>query len=114
MARGDNSQRIDVAGADEVATLGHAFNQMAAQVDRSTRATRQLIADVSHDLKTPLALIHPNAQGIAVVVDRALMDFAEVNCHPLVTTATTRLATADLLRFIEACGHQPATLNLDT
>ena len=61
---------------------------------------------------TPLALINASAAGIFVVVDAALLDFAEVNCHPLANTATTRLATADLIRFIEACGHDPRILQL--
>ncbi len=61
---------------------------------------------------TPLALINPTTAGVIVVVDAALMDFAEVNCHPLVNTATTRLATQDLIRFIEACGHSPRILPL--
>ena len=43
---------------------------------------------------TPFALINPSAAGVTVVVDAAIMDFAEVNCHPLDNTATTRLATA--------------------
>jgi Ala-tRNA(Pro) deacylase len=61
---------------------------------------------------TPFALINRSATGVEVIVDKALMDFAEVNCHPLENTATTRLATADLLRFIEACGHSPRILPL--
>ena len=44
MAKGDYSQRVEVRPEDndEVANLGRAFNQMAQQVDRSTRAMRQL------------------------------------------------------------------------
>jgi Ala-tRNA(Pro) deacylase len=61
---------------------------------------------------TPFALINPPAAGVIVVVDAALMDFTEVNCHPLVNTATTRLKTQDLIRFIEACGHSPRILPL--
>jgi Ala-tRNA(Pro) deacylase len=61
---------------------------------------------------TPFALINETAAGVIVVVDRALMEFAEVNCHPLENTATTRLATEDLLRFIRACGHEPLVLAL--
>ena len=61
---------------------------------------------------TPFALINETASGVMVVVDRALMDFAEVNCHPLENTATTRLATPDLLRFIKTCGHEPVVLTL--
>jgi Ala-tRNA(Pro) deacylase len=59
---------------------------------------------------TPFALINPSAAGVEVVVDRALMDFAEVNCHPLQNTATTRLATQDLLLFIRGCGHEPLVI----
>lgn len=61
---------------------------------------------------TPFALINETAGGVTVVVDRALMDFAEVNCHPLENTATTRLKTEELIRFIRACGHEPQVLAL--
>lgn len=64
MARGDYAQRIDVRGGDEVATLARAFNQMAEQVDRSSRAMRQLLADVSHELKTPLTSIQGFSQAL--------------------------------------------------
>jgi len=67
----------------------------------------EAVLGVSPGSVTPLALIHPSAAEVVVVVDQALVDFAEVNCHPLENTATTRLATKDLIRFIEACGHQP-------
>jgi Ala-tRNA(Pro) deacylase len=61
---------------------------------------------------TPFAVLNASAAGVEVVVDAALMDFAEINCHPLENAATTRLATADLLRFIEACGHRPRIVPL--
>ena len=64
MAKGDFTQRIDVHGHDEIAVLGSAFNEMAAQVDRSRRAMRQLVADVSHDLKTPLTSIQGFSQAL--------------------------------------------------
>ncbi len=47
-----------------------------------------------------------------MVVDAALLDFAEVNFHPLENTATTRIASADLMRFIRACGHEPKVMAL--
>jgi Ala-tRNA(Pro) deacylase len=61
---------------------------------------------------TPYALFNDAEARITVVVDEALLAFAEVNCHPLENTATTRLATADLLRFIRACGHEPLVFPL--
>jgi Ala-tRNA(Pro) deacylase len=72
----------------------------------------EAVLGVSPGSVTPLALINPSAAEVAVVVDQALMDFAEVNCHPLENTATTRLAREDLIRFIKACGHEPSILPL--
>jgi len=48
----------------------------------------------------PFALINDCEARVTVVVDESLLLFADVNCHPLENTATTRLATADLMRFI--------------
>ncbi|MEM7191460.1 MAG: prolyl-tRNA synthetase associated domain-containing protein [Pseudomonadota bacterium] len=62
---------------------------------------------------TPFALMHEGADAlVAVVLDITLMDFGEVNCHPLDNRATTRLQTADLMAFIKACGHTPRVLPL--
>ena len=72
----------------------------------------EAVLGVSPGSVTPLALINPSAAAVAVVVDQALMDFAEVKCHPLENTATTRLAREDLIRFIEVCGHEPSILPL--
>jgi Ala-tRNA(Pro) deacylase len=61
---------------------------------------------------TPFALINDTHARVIVAVDAALLAFAEVNFHPLQNTATTRLATDDLLRFIRACGREPIILPL--
>ena len=60
----------------------------------------------------PFALINDCEARVTVVVDESLLLFADVNCHPLENTATTRLSTADLMRFIRACGHKPFVLPL--
>ena len=72
----------------------------------------QQVLNVAPGSVTPLALINDSAREVSVVVDKSLMDFAELNCHPLQNTATTRLKTADLLRFIRARGHEPLILPL--
>jgi Ala-tRNA(Pro) deacylase len=72
----------------------------------------QAVLGVEAGSVTPFALINDGARDVTVVVDKSLMDFAEVNCHPLENTATTRLKTADLMRFIRACGHEPMILPL--
>jgi len=61
LARGDYSQRVQVRGDDEVAQLGHSFNQMAREIEQIQRRERDVLANISHDLKTPLTSI----QGFA-------------------------------------------------
>jgi Ala-tRNA(Pro) deacylase len=62
---------------------------------------------------TAFALINETSRKLsAVVVDAALMNSDAVSCHPLVNNATTRIATRDLIRFIEASGHKPLVLPL--
>ena len=62
---------------------------------------------------TPFALINDREQRVTVVLDRAMLDRDPLNYHPLENDATTAIAPADLLRFIEACGHRPLVLDLD-
>ena len=62
---------------------------------------------------TAFALINEGSKNLAaVVVDEALSGFAEVNCHPLENSATTRLKYEDLLRFMRDCGHDPLIMPL--
>jgi signal transduction histidine kinase len=64
LGEGRTDVRADESGGDEVAALSSAFNAMAADLEaraaalaESDRARRQLLADVSHELMTPLAAI---------------------------------------------------------
>lgn len=61
---------------------------------------------------TPLALINDREVRVKVVIDKGLMDHDPVNVHPLVNTMTTAMSPADLLRFVEACGHRPEIMDL--
>ncbi|MGE5244095.1 MAG: sensor histidine kinase [Betaproteobacteria bacterium] len=51
---GDLSARAPDRGGDEIAAVASAFNTMADQVTGADRARRQLLADVSHELNTPV------------------------------------------------------------
>ncbi|HET7714573.1 MAG TPA: prolyl-tRNA synthetase associated domain-containing protein [Bauldia sp.] len=62
---------------------------------------------------TPFGLINDRPPSVQVVLDAALVAHERINCHPLVNTATTTIATADLLAFVRAGGHEPRILALD-
>ena len=52
---GDLAHRVAVEGADEVAALAHSFNEAAQQVQDLVTANRSLLANASHELRSPLA-----------------------------------------------------------
>ncbi len=72
MARGHYEHQLETPETgDEVGRLATAFNAMAREVGRSHRAMRDLLANVSHDLRTPLTSI----QGFAgALVDGTIHD----------------------------------------
>jgi len=56
---------------------------------------------------TPFGAINDTAGRVTVVLDSEMMRHEIVNYHPLVNTQTTSLASADLIKFLEATGHPP-------
>lgn len=56
---------------------------------------------------TPFGLINDTANRVNVILDAAMMRHERLNYHPLRNDATTTIASADLVRFIESCGHHP-------
>ena len=64
MADGDYSVRVNVPQTDEIGHLADEFNHMADQVARTARMQRELLANVSHDLRTPLTLIKGYAETV--------------------------------------------------
>jgi Ala-tRNA(Pro) deacylase len=62
---------------------------------------------------TPFALINDRAHRVQPLLDRAMLACEQLNYHPLTNAATTAIAAADLLRFMEACGHEPRILDLE-
>ena len=57
IAAGHYEARVPEAGTDELAVLGTAFNGMAASLQNAERRRRELVADVAHEFRTPLATL---------------------------------------------------------
>ncbi len=57
VAEGDLSHRATVKGKDEIGELGRAFNRMADKLEKMIQSGKELTANVSHELRSPLARI---------------------------------------------------------
>ncbi len=61
---------------------------------------------------TPFGAINDHDGRVSVVLDEAMMAHERLNFHPLVNTHTTGLASADLVKFLRAAGHEPLIVAL--
>jgi len=71
MARGDFSARVTAVSHDEIGTLAHAFNQMAAELAETDRLRRDLVANVSHELRTPITALQAVLENLVDGVGKA-------------------------------------------
>jgi two-component system sensor histidine kinase MprB len=58
----DLSERLEMTGRDELARLAHSFNATLDALERSVEAQRHLVADASHELRTPISSLRANIQ----------------------------------------------------
>lgn len=61
---------------------------------------------------TAFGPINDTGHKVSVFLDEDLMRHDIINCHPLVNTATTSIASSDLIKFLEATGHKPTIVKL--
>jgi signal transduction histidine kinase len=64
IAAGHYSRRVGIRGTDEIGTLGSAFDRMAEAVERARGIQREFLANVSHELKTPLTSLIGFSQAL--------------------------------------------------
>jgi signal transduction histidine kinase len=65
IAQGDYQQRVPARGPREVRALATSFNEMVGRVAATQQVQRDFLANVSHDLRTPLTSIQGFSQAIA-------------------------------------------------
>lgn len=64
MSRGKFNQRAQVTGVDEVRQLAGAFNIMAEKLEQVEESRREFVANVSHELRSPVTSIHGFVEGM--------------------------------------------------
>ncbi len=101
IAGGDLNQRVSIRSHDELGALGSSFNQMAENLSKAEVQRKHMIADVAHELRTPLAAIQGTLEGMQ---DGLLpMDREQVDALQSETALLTRLVNdLRLLSLAEA------------
>jgi signal transduction histidine kinase len=64
VAAGDYSARVAEGGSSEIRRLVRAFNQMAERLETAEARRRELVADVAHEIRTPLSVIRGDLEGM--------------------------------------------------
>ncbi|MEO3778647.1 HAMP domain-containing sensor histidine kinase [Micromonospora sp. B11E3] len=64
VGEGDLGVRVEPSGPRELAEAGHAFNRMAQRLVAARTDERELVADLSHRLRTPLTVLRLDAEGL--------------------------------------------------
>jgi signal transduction histidine kinase len=71
MARGEHGQTVRVLGHDEVAQLAEAFNAMSTELAETDRMRRDLVANASHELRTPISALQASLENVVDGVEPA-------------------------------------------
>ncbi len=64
VADGDLSVRLDEQGLPWLRSVARAFNSMTVRLERQQRERRELVADIAHELRTPLSIIQGRVEGM--------------------------------------------------
>ena len=64
MAQGDYGRRVTATSRDEVGELARAFNAMAAELAEVDRMRRDLVANASHELRTPIGALRATLENL--------------------------------------------------
>lgn len=69
-AKGNLGSRADIQGRDEIAELGRSFNFMADKLGAMLQSNKELTANISHELRSPLARIRVSKELIQSALDK--------------------------------------------
>lgn len=100
-AGGDFTRRVEIRGTDEITGLADSFNSMAEELSRLDQSRKSFVANVSHELRSPMTCIQGYVQGM---LDGTIRDEEREKYLTTVLSETQRLTRLisellDLSRF---------------
>ena len=127
ISQGELSDRVPVASEDELGHLARSFNEMVESLEESEQARRQMIADISHELRSPISVIRTALEGMRDgLLEPDAENFASLHNKILLTTRLVedlqKLALADagelsilreVCRLDELLGNVCATVGVE-
>ncbi|WP_329389351.1 HAMP domain-containing histidine kinase [Streptomyces sp. NBC_01351] len=100
LGQGDLEARVDPMGPRELRDAGIAFNAMAHRMTELLAVERELVADLSHRLRTPLTALHLASERMAGSPESARVEAAvcalETELQAIITAARTPLAVGPM------------------
>lgn len=100
LGQGDLDTRVEPMGPKELREAGVAFNAMAHRMTELLAVERELVADLSHRLRTPLTALHLASERMAGTPESARVEAAvgelETELQAIIATARTPLAVGPM------------------
>ena len=109
LGHGDLSQRVNPQGRDEMGELGRTFNSMANRLQDSERQRRNMVADVTHELRTPLS----NVQDYTEAIRDGLLKANTVNLETMNQQVQSLSMLIDDLQLLADAGSKDFRLSLE-
>ncbi|KOU82347.1 histidine kinase [Streptomyces sp. XY593] len=111
LGQGDLDTRVDPMGPRELRDAGIAFNAMAHRMTELLAVERELVADLSHRLRTPLTALHLASERMAGTPESARVEAAvgelETELQAIIAAARTPLAVGPMGQGL--LGTEPAS-----
>lgn len=108
VAGGDLGARVPSPSGDEIGQVGAAFNRMADELQGNEEARKAMLADIAHELKTPLSVLRSNIEAMQDGVLPATPD--QIGVLHDETMALTRLIDDLRTLSLAAAGHLELSL----
>jgi two-component system OmpR family sensor kinase len=89
IAKGKLDYRVNIKSKDEIGELAQSFNSMAVSLHKAEQTRQRLMADIAHELRTPLSIIEGTVDGILDGVFKPVND--NLNSIKEETALLTRL-----------------------